>query len=516
MAAKIEISTLKKLKRYWAVKRGPWKKTVDIGAIDFPGGFREPAKGTTNLKPTHRTGGFYLPYAGKAYHIEPDYPTGADYNPQTYAQQYSLIAKTFIGMDIRKRYWDRYPLFTNDPEALQYFDTFAHKAEITERGFLTKFVTNHPFCAVILHPEYVLLDEGGYKYRWQLYLIDYNYHDQNRLFTSIDLEAISYQDAITYAKLAPCAGINTTPEIFIDDNTRMSSIHLTTSLSNITENAKHIAQSIRRLIVSTLMTQIYTMLHTSKWGDVGTLEDTIDTMINNRLQGLQADLDSPVLVEVEDVTTTKGNAYEWEKDSLMLKTSKSLSSLKKIPVSGGLFTKNEKKSEVMFLQRNNNSDLTRKKVIYEMQLYMPKYLKDQINSELRRIKEIVWANTIKATAALIAYEEGTAEPHEDSKDEAENPFLVFSLEDSKTVGTPMFRDISKRPFKIERPLIKSGRVPLSAYKEAERRAIGMIRVQDAKGRWVTGGPEEDEKSGFLLKLLALGAGGFFLYNQVKG
>ena len=508
MASTISFSEMDQIKRHHIVRVGPWRKSQTVPGFEWPLATRRPGPNGT-INPNFI---WYMPYS-----------QGSGYSDlYAYASSQNLINNVFPGSQVPtyQKFYSDYPSISNDAHCLLLMEEVATQAGLFPGGrenYLTKFVRTHPMSSIAMYNQHVSVS-GGVKYRWVVVFIDYDYYSSKRLLYSIGTEA-DFKDMIRYIRYAKLCGINLR---YLPDTQDFL-------INNVaTKNIQYVAETIRRSAVAYFANEIQSLLNLTKFGDVPSLNDHIDDILNNKLMDFDLELRESDFSTIIDQSYVLNRGYTLPAKHLdnFLDNDTDFSYLDQVSLddvwmagwAGGSSSGKGGKIPIVALTERIGTGLRIREEYKRFRQPLPisNEMIQAIEKETQRIKEIVIANAEKATAALIAYEEGTAQDHKDVVDPSENPFLIYSREDSEQVKAPLFRDISIRPGKPTGGLIKNTRIPFSAYKEVPKRLRDIIRAPDEEGRNVPIGGEEKEGGNMLLTLAAIGAGGYLLYRQAGG
>jgi hypothetical protein len=526
---------LLRLNRYWVRKTGPWRGTNTLSGVQWPGALRnipgasEAKRNNPKVIGTSKAGDWVTPTGFSCLYLPGAIFTGnttpehfikygikgtSGKNPFHYARNNGVLSDHFLSGKASAIWygtnaWTHYPTVTSHKDAMVFFDELAFQTGvIKEPGFLSKYVATHPEIMLLLYMESKKVD-NGHKYRWHLLLADYEYKSPERFFASVDM-AQDTKSLFNLIKAAPICGVNLSPASIPETEETKPMIAAAKA------NVQKVAESFRRVFKSEILADINDVLDASKWGDTKDLQDVIDTFVNNTIQGLSAHLNGSITVQITDKSTipNNGRVYRFSSMDAQMQIE---SNAESVTNGSGNAWDLAKGMAIYLFQWEEDQDIYVPKVSFDKQLFIPHEVYRAIMAETEKIRKLAYENAIKATANLYAYEKGIAEPHEDAKDETKNPYLIYSPEDSRQAGAPMFKDISMRPNKPVSPLIKSRRVPLKAFKEAPKRLSGIIRVQGEDGKYRPGaGIVPKDNKMLLLKLAALSVGGYAIYSNVKG
>lgn len=498
MSKTISFSEMDRINRHHVVAFGEWRQSSTLPGFDWPLATKRPTDyshqnpGTVNKQFI-----WYVPYA-----------QGFEGDLYAYLRSRNLLADYFYSRDsipVTYKFYPHIPSVSKDANCLLLMNEIAKEGGVfKDENYLTRFVNNHPMSSIAMYLEYSKVS-GGYKYRWVVVFIDFEYYSSNRFFTTIGTES-DFKDMIRYVRYAKFCGKNLK---YLPDVLPM------VLNPKVINNIKYVAQTIRRSAVSYFVDQIETMLNLTKYGDTPTLEDDIDDLLNNKLRDFGLELQESDFGTVVDQTYITGKGYLLlpSQHENFLKPDKDFSLLS--PVNFKDIWR-DAKDAVVATYDAKIAGIPEAYKRFRVPLTISEPMRNAIEEETERIRNIVLANVEKATAALIAYEDETALEHVDALDPSKNPFLIYSREDSDQVSAPMFKDISIRPGKPAGGLIKNTRIPYSAFKKVPSRLSELIRTPDAEGRYTRGGGDKEKSGNLLFQLAALGVGGYFLYKQAGG
>lgn len=508
MSKTISFTEMSEINRYHVARIGPWKKSSSIPGFDWPGATKR------EYDPKYQNPGtvndhfiWFMPYS-------------LDYtNLYDYARDQHLIAREYMSTERPPytRMYENYPSLSRNPDCILLMDEVAKEAGLfpDHPSFLSDFVRTHPMSSVALYLQNETV-KGGYKYRWVAVFIDYDYYSSNRLLTSIGTES-DFKDMIRYIRYGSLCGITLSPlQDTLDFKTARPLFN-----NEIRKNIDYIAETVRRSATSYFMDQIESLLNLTKFGDVPSLHDDLDDLLNNKLRDFDLELAESDFATVKDQSYIKreGKILYPDEFDRFLKKELDISLLTALPMDrvwGSLYTKYGNKDMVIYEFDAYGNRIPEDYKSFRISLPISEDMALAIKDETARIRKLVIQNAEKATAALIAYEDESALEHTDALDPSENPFLIYSRDDSEQVKTPLFKDISIRPGKPQGGLVKNRRIPYSAFKKVPSRLTDIIRSPDEEGRYVPGGGKGTDGNNILIKLAALGAGGYFLYKQAGG